>query len=230
MGRDHHLPFLFGAVMQFDESLQWCVDNKAAFTFTYVDDVDGNKLWTARVSRGIISAQYQFSTPEEMPNAFWMACYAVIHGTLTTQKMNLTAMLEKAGALRVQSPAIQPPLQQGEVLCDRCDARCCKYVCIALEKPVTKEDFDWLRFYVMHKNSYITLDVTGQWALVFDTPCSFLEGNECGIHDDTRPSACLEMKPPYCDYTSSPESFIRFDTPEQLEAYATLQRGQNETV
>lgn len=217
--------------MQFDESLQWCIDNQAVYTFTYVEDIDGSKLWTAKVSRGIISAQYPFTSPEEMTNAFWLACHAVKHGTITTQGMNITEMLEKAGALRAaQLPVIQPPLQQGEVLCDRCDAKCCKYVCIELEKPETKEDFDWLRFYVMHKNIHVTLDVAGQWALVFDTPCSFLEGSKCGMYDNTRPSACLQMKPPYCDYTASPESFVRFDTPEQLEAYATLQRGQNETV
>ena len=161
--------------MQFDEALQWCIDNKATYTLSYAEDIDGSKLWSVKVSRGIISAQYPFASPSEFSDAFWMACRSVSHGTAETKKLKFQELLEKLQIKPAHLANIQPPLQPGEVLCDRCDGRCCKYVCIVLPTPRTKEDFDWLRFYVMHENTEIMLDVTGEWSLVFSTPCRFRE-------------------------------------------------------
>jgi len=124
----------------------------------------------------------------------------------------------------------QPDLKPGETLCDHCDAKCCNSVSIEIDAPETKEDFEWLKYYTLHTNVYVAVDVTGAWEVVFVTPCKYLDGNRCSIYDDTRPKPCKDHKPPYCDYNISPGRYVRFDTPEQIDAYCTLKETQNGTV
>ena len=86
-------------------------------------------------------------------------------------------------------PTIKPTreeLKPGQVLCEFCTAKCCHYFALPIEKPITYEDFDYLRWYLLHdRASLFTED--GTWYLLVHTVCKHLQDDyRCGIYQ-TRP-------------------------------------------
>ncbi|MDQ7087485.1 MAG: YkgJ family cysteine cluster protein [Acidobacteriota bacterium] len=106
--------------------------------------------------------------------------------------------------------------------CERCAALCCRYFALELDPPEDEDDFDDLRWYLLHKRSWIWVD-DGEWYLQVDEECRFLEKDgRCGIYD-RRPRICREYgadptDDPRCDYFSeSEEHDMEFRHPGELE-------------
>ena len=109
-------------------------------------------------------------------------------------------------------------LKPGECLCDHCSAKCCKYFALPIETPTTRQDFDYLRWYLLHDAA--TVFVEGEnWYLLVHTRCKHLqEDNRCGIYH-TRPNICREYSTENCEYDDGYVYDRYFETAEQVAEY-----------
>ena len=109
-------------------------------------------------------------------------------------------------------------LKPGEVLCDYCTARCCRYFALPIETPKTIEDFDFIRWYLLHQQASVFTD-DNVWYLMIHTTCKHLKpDNRCGIYA-TRPDICREYSADSCEYDGWVyERYL--ETPEQVDEYA----------
>ena len=52
-------------------------------------------------------------------------------------------------------------LAPGDVLCNHCSAKCCRYFALPIEDPETVEDWEFIRWYLLHDSAtvfkYVTL-------------------------------------------------------------------------
>ena len=74
-----------------------------------------------------------------------------------------------------------------KVLCEYCTAKCCRYFALPMETPTTWQDFDYLRWFMMHGR--VSVFVEGEtWYLMVHAECRhLLPDNRCGTYD-TRPA------------------------------------------
>ncbi len=75
--------------------------------------------------------------------------------------------------------------------CHLCTARCCKYFALPIDTPTGHEDYEHIRWYLMHEGVAIWMD-DGDWYLEIRTVCKHLQpDNSCGIYE-TRPQICRD--------------------------------------
>ncbi len=110
-------------------------------------------------------------------------------------------------------------LRPGEVLCDHCTAKCCRYFALPIEAPTTRRDYDFIRWYLLHDRAAVfTEDDT--WYILVHTRCRhLLSDNRCGIYE-TRPQVCREYTTDSCEYEDDWVYERFFETPEQVEEFA----------
>ena len=122
-------------------------------------------------------------------------------------------------------------LKEGEVLCDHCTAKCCRYFALPMETPTARQDYDYLRWFLLHERaSAFTED--GTWYLLVHTPCKHLQAdNRCGIYE-TRPEICREYTTANCEYEDDWCYEQYFETAEQVAEYveAIVPRKKGESL
>lgn len=104
--------------------------------------------------------------------------------------------------------------------CHECDAKCCRYVAMEIDRPTCKRDYDHIRWYLLHKNIHIFIDYEGDWYIEFATPCERLTPNSlCGKYED-RPRICRThgSDGDSCEHTEQAWRQM-FKTIEEFEAY-----------
>lgn len=110
-------------------------------------------------------------------------------------------------------------LKPGEVLCEYCTAKCCRYFALPIDTPKTRQDFDHLRWYMIHGrvSLFVEDDV---WYLMVHADCRHLqEDHRCGIYHD-RPQICRDYTTDACEYDDDTCYEKFFETPEQIWEYA----------
>jgi Fe-S-cluster containining protein len=131
--------------------------------------------------------------------------------------------------LRLPRQIGREELPPGESLCNHCSAKCCKYFALPIDEPATRQDFDYLRWFLLHKEASIFTE-DGTWYLLIHTPCKHLQpDNRCGIYE-TRPQICRDYSTENCEYDDRWVYDRYLETSEQVEEYmeAVLQeRGQS---
>ncbi|MEZ6132181.1 MAG: YkgJ family cysteine cluster protein [Planctomycetaceae bacterium] len=116
-------------------------------------------------------------------------------------------------------PIKREDLPPGEVLCQYCTGRCCRYFALPLETPETWCDFDHIRWYMMHGRVSIFVD-EGSWYIMVFADCRHLQpDNMCGTYD-TRPGICRTYTTDDCEYDNDAAHEQLFETPEQIWEYA----------
>ncbi len=117
-------------------------------------------------------------------------------------------------------PKVKPgDLKPGEVLCDYCTGKCCRYFALPIDKPETWDDFDHIRWYMMHGRVSIFVD-DDTWFLMVHNECQHLmEDNRCGFYDD-RPKICREYSTNNCEYDDDACYDQLFESHEQIWEYA----------
>jgi Fe-S-cluster containining protein len=117
-----------------------------------------------------------------------------------------------------KAPIAREDLPPGEVLCDYCSAKCCRYFALSMETPTERRDMDFIRWYVLHEAATVfTEDDT--WYLLVHTPCRHLQpDNRCGIYH-TRPMICREYSTDNCEYDERYVYDRYFETAEQVQDY-----------
>ena len=100
--------------------------------------------------------------------------------------------------------------------CGRCTALCCSYYALEIDAPDEPEDFENLRWYILHEDTHLFVD-DDAWYLQVFRKCQWLDGNKCGRYDD-RPTICREYSDELCD-ADGVQSDLVFRSIEELEAY-----------
>lgn len=135
--------------------------------------------------------------------------------------------LEKSGKSgKSGKPARRPKKSEvpPERLCEFCDAKCCRYFALPIDKPSTFEEFDYVRWYLLHERASVFVE-DGDWFLLVHTPCKELgPDNRCQIYE-TRPQICREYSTTRCEYDDLFVFEQYFETPEQVEEYAVATLG-----
>jgi Fe-S-cluster containining protein len=105
-------------------------------------------------------------------------------------------------------------------LCDQCSALCCRYFVLEIDKPETRRQFDDVRWYLIHENTFAFIEKK-KWYLGVYSRCKHLQpDNRCGIYH-TRPQICREYSTDNCDYHGGEYDWqVLFSSAEQLEQYA----------
>jgi len=100
--------------------------------------------------------------------------------------------------------------------CGLCTAICCHHIALEIDAPEEPEDFENMRWYIIHEDTNIFVD-DGVWYLQVFRKCTWLDGYKCGRYDD-RPTICREYSNDSCDFDGV-ESDHTFRNIEELEAY-----------
>jgi hypothetical protein len=123
--------------------------------------------------------------------------------------------------LRPDGRAVLPPGNP----CVGCD-HCCRYVSLEIDRPRTKKDFEYIRWYVLHRNVSVLLDWEGAWFLQFDTPCEWLVDGRCS-HYRLRPDVCREYDPAECErYIPMPAEKLLIRNEEDLDRYLAVREAR----
>lgn len=77
-------------------------------------------------------------------------------------------------------------------ICNKCEAKCCKYVALEIDKPTSKRDYDNIRWYLLHKKVKVFQDWSKKWYIEFETECSELGDDFKCKYYDNRPMICRE--------------------------------------
>jgi Fe-S-cluster containining protein len=86
------------------------------------------------------------------------------------------------------------------------------------DTPRTREEFDYVRWYLLHEQATVFVD-EGTWYLLVHTRCRHLQpDNRCGIYE-TRPQICRDYSTDNCEFDDEACYEQYFETPEQLEEY-----------
>ena len=122
--------------------------------------------------------------------------------------------------------AIAPPTKRrrsefsaADNLCDHCTAKCCHYFALAIDEPVSRRDFDFMRWYLLHDRATVFVD-DENWYLLVHTTCKHLQDDyRCGIYE-SRPQICREYTTDECEFEDDWCYEKYFETPEQIDEYA----------
>jgi len=122
-------------------------------------------------------------------------------------------------------PTVSPPkisrkdLKPGEVLCSYCTAKCCRYFALPIDTPTSFEDFEHIRWYMLHGPVSIFVE-DETWYLMVHADCKHIQPDyRCGIYE-TRPQICREYTTDNCEYEEDAVYDKFFETPEQMWEYA----------
>jgi len=117
--------------------------------------------------------------------------------------------------------------------CDKCGGRCCLYYCFRIPPPQTYEDFDEIRWYLLHERTSVHVDLEGEWFIRIDNRCGLLtdtpRGPRCADYDQ-RPIPCRVMSPESCDFAAGGwcDYDELFTSADQLDAFARRMLGEQE--
>lgn len=103
--------------------------------------------------------------------------------------------------------------------CKECKAECCQYVSVSLN-PKYPEDWDEIKWFLLHENVIVYKDHENEWMVEFRTKCRHLDetNHKCTKYEH-RPQICKEHDPHDCD--ASPGEFytVLFKKPEDVDEY-----------
>lgn len=116
-------------------------------------------------------------------------------------------------------PIARDAIPPGEVLCDYCTAKCCRYFALPIDTPTEQADFEYIRWYLLHERASVFTE-DEQWYLLVHTQCQHLrDDGRCGIYE-TRPQICRDYSTEACEYDDDWTYERYFETPEQIQEYA----------
>ncbi|RKY20944.1 MAG: YkgJ family cysteine cluster protein [Planctomycetota bacterium] len=117
-----------------------------------------------------------------------------------------------------EAPKDAAPVPFEKTKCGGCTALCCRYFALEIDTPDEPEDFENLRWYLIHEDTNLFID-EGDWYLQIFRKCTWLgKDNACSRYED-RPSICREYDDDWCDLDGASDGDITFRTIEELESY-----------
>lgn len=120
-------------------------------------------------------------------------------------------------------PAFTIPVIQ-EPSCVGCDGLCCRSFALPLDTPETRQDFDALRWLVLHKKVRFLVQGT-RWEIEIGLPCGELRPDgSCGIYG-RRPEVCRDYEVATCERHRPPHYDAVIDNEHALEAWVVARYG-----
>jgi uncharacterized protein len=109
-------------------------------------------------------------------------------------------------------------LPKGKVLCEYCTAKCCRYFALPIETPETFEDYEFIRWFLLHDRATVFKE-DDDWYLLVHTECEHLQpDNRCGIYE-TRPQICRDYTTKDCEYEDDWTYDFYLETADQVAEY-----------
>lgn len=120
-------------------------------------------------------------------------------------------------------------MENNHRMCEGC-SKCCEYIALEIDEPIDFEDFENIRWYLLHKNVkvYFTEDEDVEvgederfkWFLQFQTPCKELNPDGlCQIYEK-RPLICQEHSAETCEIRDGDDEEIKsFTNPDEFWAW-----------
>lgn len=125
--------------------------------------------------------------------------------------------------------SVRAGLAVNDNVCQYCNARCCRYFALPIDKPETYKEFDFVRWYLLHEKTSVFID-DGTWYLLVDNKCKNLgDDNRCLIYEQ-RPQICREYSNEKCEFENDTLYEYYFDHPDQIEEYAQAVLGPRPKV
>ena len=110
-------------------------------------------------------------------------------------------------------------LKSGEVLCEHCSAKCCRYFALPIDTPTEIEDFQHLRWYLLHGDCAVFVE-DDTWYLLVYGDCKHLTTDPlCDVYEH-RPTVCREYGTDNCEYDDDACYDKFFECAEQVWEYA----------
>jgi uncharacterized protein len=105
-------------------------------------------------------------------------------------------------------------------LCEQCKAECCRYITTIVDTPEDEEDWDEIKWMLMHEGVTIYVDEDDDWNVEVMTKCKHLgDDHKCMIYDK-RPKVCRDHGTHECEENEdSFEPTIHFEKPEDVDEY-----------
>lgn len=106
-------------------------------------------------------------------------------------------------------------------LCRTCGGGCCRHIALQIDTPDSEDDFDTLRWFLLHRGVKVFIDHDDSWNLEVATDCTALTDGRCAIYD-RRPRICRDYPPAddACEHEEPGTSYkVLFRTAEDLEAW-----------
>lgn len=114
-------------------------------------------------------------------------------------------------------------------LCEHCTAKCCRYYALPIETPTELDDFNNIRWYLLHGRAAVFVE-DGDWYLMVYADCKhLLEDHRCGIYED-RPGICRKYTTDECEFEDDAVYDKFFETPEQVWEYAEVVCGPHQPM
>lgn len=119
---------------------------------------------------------------------------------------------------RLKTKPRRSEIPAGQLLCEHCTAKCCRYFALPIDEPIDFEDFEFIRWYLLHEHASVFVE-DDSWYLLVHTTCQHLQDDHrCGIYD-TRPQICRDYSTNDCEYEDDYTYEHYFETPEQVQEY-----------
>ena len=107
---------------------------------------------------------------------------------------------------------------EGKSLCEYCTAKCCRYFALPIETPETLEDYEFIRWFLLHDRATVFKE-DDDWYLLVHTECEHLRpDNMCGIYE-TRPQICRDYSTKDCEYEDDWTYDFYLETADQVAEY-----------
>ena len=118
-------------------------------------------------------------------------------------------------------------LGKHEIACSYCPAKCCCYFALPIETPEDWDDFEYIRWYLLHERATVfTEDNT--WYILVHNRCKCLGDDNLCKQYDTRPQICRDYTTDNCEYEDEWVYDQYWETAEQVGEYAEATLGPQE--
>lgn len=123
----------------------------------------------------------------------------------------------RAGAARETDASRSTHEKRSDHPCFQC-VQCCAYVAIEIDAPTTMKEYDYIVWYLYHRDISVFVDWEGDWFVKFEARCEHLtSGGLCDIYA-SRPAICKDFDWRECENRerSEPADKWLFENAEQF--------------
>ena len=110
--------------------------------------------------------------------------------------------------------------------CQKCGARCCRYFCFEIDKPTSIQEFENVRWFLMHEGVTVHVDTEGDWYIGIANRCLNLAANNRCKQYSKRPMICRSYNVGSCDFTQGDYEYKAFfNNADEFDQYARKRLG-----